>query len=67
MLCMSILGQVLCDFSFFLYCVHYCDDEVSVVVFVCLSVCLDLIVFCLCGEMYFVICNFDVFNLYVFL
>jgi len=26
-------------FFFFLYCVHYCDVEVLVVVFVCLSVC----------------------------
>ena len=40
MLCMNILGQVLCDFSLFLYSVHFCDVEVLVVVFVCLSVCL---------------------------
>ena len=43
MLCMSILEQVLCDFFFFLYCVHYCVVEVLVVVFVCLSVCLFVV------------------------
>ena len=43
---MNILGQVLCDFFFLLYCVYCGDVLVLVVVFVCLSVCLSVCLDC---------------------